>query len=186
MNPLLILLRKEFQVAAMSVTLCFSAQCSQAAPKQVQKPAAARPAASAQGSPIYNNYVNQLRPKIDKNWNFPTGKNHVVLSVDVAQDGSVSNLVLTSTPKSGEAEQKASDAFNGAQPLPSLPSGSLAKLVVTFDSQADQWDSKSSISVRMDPVKGDSSSAAAPSTAPGAAPADASAESPASTPPASN
>lgn len=164
MKLLSILLGKEFQVAAMSLTFCLSMQCAHCAPSQAQKPAAARPAASAQGNPIYDNYVNQLRPKIDKGWNFPTGKNHVVLSVDVAQDGSVTNLNLTSSPKSGEAEQKASDAFNAAQPLPSLPSGSLAKLVVTFDSQADQWDSKSSISVRMDPVKGGSSSAAPAAT----------------------
>ncbi|MBX9568736.1 MAG: TonB C-terminal domain-containing protein [Candidatus Obscuribacterales bacterium] len=149
-----------FQLATISIAFSFCAQENLAAPtKQAAKAAPPKAATSAPGNPIYNNYVNQLRPKIDKNWNFPTGKNHVVLSVDVAPDGSVSNLVLTSNPKSGEAEQKASDAFNSAQPLPSLPSGSSAKLEVTFDSQADQWDSKSSIGVRMDPVKGSSSTA---------------------------
>lgn len=175
---------KAFQLSIICTVFSIYAQTATAAPaKPAQKAAPAKAAASSPGSPIYNSYVNQLRPKIDKAWNFPTGKNHVVLSVDVAQDGSVSNLVLNSTPKSGEAEQKASDAFNAAQPLPSLPSSSTAKLEVTFDSQADQWDSKSSVAVKMDPVKGSGSSGGASSAT---ASDDKPESSPSTPPPASN
>lgn len=154
-----------------------SSQCSYSAPAKAKTAGAAASSAPAGGStaggapagaakqsgpnPALTTYVNQLRPKIDKNWNFPNGQNHVILSVDVAADGSVTNLVLTSTPKNSDAEQKASDAFNGAQPLPALPSGGGAKLVVTFDSQADQWNSKSNIQIKLDPVKAASSSAPA-------------------------
>lgn len=155
---------KIFQTIGICAALVVCAQSAEAAPAKAQK-TAPKPASSSQVNPIYNSYVNQLRPKIEKTWNFPNGKNHVVLQVDVAQDGSVSNLVLNSTPKNGEAEQKASDAFNGAQPLPALPSGSTAKLEVTFDSQADQWDAKSSISVKMDPSKDTGSSASSPPAA---------------------
>ena len=136
---------------------------AQAAPakKAPARPAAAAKQAAPLSSPVYNAYVNQLRPKIDKNWNFPTGNNHVTLSVQMAQDGSVSNLVLTSTPKNGEAEQKASDAFNAAQPFAPLPPGNGATVTVTFDSQSDQWDSKASVGVRMEPGKGTAAAASA-------------------------
>lgn len=144
---------------ALSFLGLSAADCAPAKAPSKAVPAKA-PAAAA--NPIFNNYVNALRSKIDKNWNPPQGTNHVVLSVQVANDGSVSNLNLSSSPKNGEAEQKASDAFNGAQPLTALPGGASASLTVTFDSTADQWDSKASVSVRMDPNKSAPATQAAP------------------------
>lgn len=124
------------------------------------KPAAsagkAAPAQAASGgsSAAFNTYATQLRGKMGNNWQPPEGKHHVTLTIQVAQDGSVSNLTLASSPKSNEAEQKANDAFNSAQPLQALPSGcSGATISAVFDSQADQWDHKASISVKIDPAK---------------------------------
>lgn len=113
------------------------------------------PSASNSGSSAaLNTYATQLREKMGSKWNYPTGKNHVTVTIQIAQDGSVINLSLASTPKNDEAEQKANDAFNSAQPLQALPAGiTEAKIVAVFDSQADQWDSKGFVSVKIDPVK---------------------------------
>ncbi len=85
-------------------------------------------------------------------WQFPSCNNQVTLTVEVASDGSVSNLSLSSSPKNTEAEQKANDAFNAAQPLAALPSGCAgATITCMFESKADQWDSHANISVKLDP-----------------------------------
>jgi TonB family protein len=124
---------------------------AQTAPARKAAPPAASSGAS---SAACNTYAGQLREKMAKSWNCPTGKNHVTLTIDVNQDGSVSNLTLASSPKNNEAEQKANDAFNSAQPLSALPSGiTQAKITAVLDSQADQWDTKANMSVKIDPVK---------------------------------
>lgn len=123
---------------------------AKAAPaKQHSKPA---PAASQGSSAAFNNYANQIRGKMANSWTVPSGTNHVTLTIDVAQDGSVNNLTLSSSPKNTEAEQKANDAFNSAQPLQSLPSGvSAATITAVFNSKADQWEHSADISVKIDP-----------------------------------
>ncbi len=129
-----------------------------AAPKQT-KPGQAAP--SGANSAELNNYANQIRQKMAGSWNYPPGNNKVTLKVEVATDGSVSNMNLDSNPKNSEAEQKANDAFNAAQPLPALPSGvSGARITCQFDSNADQWGGKANVAVKIDPLK----SAAAPSS----------------------
>lgn len=144
-----------------------SALAAPPAKKSTAKAPAAKPAKAAASAPaaggnsaVYNDYANQMRQKMANNWNYPNGTNHVTLVVEVAQDGSVSNLTLSSSPKNTEAEQKANDAFNSAQPLQPLPSGNGATITCVFDSKADQWDSKANISVKIDPAK--SPAAAAP------------------------
>jgi TonB family protein len=117
--------------------------------------------AQAGSSAALNGYANDLRQKMSKTWVYPQGtdkataKNHVTLKITVNQDGSVSNLNLESNPKNAEAEQKANDAFNSAQPLSALPSGvSEATITAVFDSEADQWDTKgASIAIKIDPSK---------------------------------
>ncbi len=147
------------------------------------KPKAAVPAAAKAGpanagnNAAFNNYANQMRQKMGAKWDYPSGNNHVTLTVTVAQDGGVNDFSLTSNPKNTEAEQKANDAFNSAQPLQPLPTGvSSAKLTINFNSQADQWDSKADIAVRIDPLQsqapagntaGDSSPSSEPSTSSG-------------------
>lgn len=143
----------------------------QAAPKTAPKakPAAhsnAKPAANARPAAVtpksaptnpaltaaYNSYINALKSKIEKTWNYPDGKNHVALSILVAQDGSVSDLKLSSTPNSPTAEQAANDAFNQAQPLPALPASSPpCRLTITFDSNADpHGDTKGHFFIKLD------------------------------------
>ena len=118
------------------------------------KKTSAAGAATPGASTAFNAYADKLRLKMVGSWVYPDGKNHVTLSIQVAQDGSVSDLTLASTPKNNEAEQKANDAFNSAQPLSSLPDGvSSATITAVFDSQADQWNSKANISVKVDPAK---------------------------------
>lgn len=134
---------------------------SSAAPAAKKAAPAKRPATNAKPSQptsgnnaALNNYATQLRQKMGGGWNYPAGNNHVTLTVKVSQEGSVSDMSLSSNPKHNEAEQKANDAFNSAQPLQALPAGvSAATITILFDSQADQWDGKGNISVKIDPVK---------------------------------
>ena len=148
-----------------------------AAKRPAAKPAPARraggPAAVGGGgasNASFNSYADQMRNKMGSKWDYPTGNNSVTLTVKVSQDGSVSDLSLSSSPKNTEAEQKANDAFNSAQPLQALPSGTSAAVITCiFNSQADQWNSKANISVKLDPQK----SAEAPASNPGAAGSDA-------------
>jgi len=104
----------------------------------------------------YNAYVNKLRGKILNVWDYPSGKNHVVLEATVGNDGSVVGVVLKSTPKSNEAEQSANGAFAQVQPLEALPAGTPpnVKITLTFDSSADpHGDSSSSLGAKLDPIQ---------------------------------
>lgn len=125
-----------------------------AARRGTAKPAATTKSNSGATAAACNNYLNRVRAKVDKNWYVADGKNHVVLSVVVAPDGTVTDLNITSTPTDTKAEQAASDAFNQSQPLEALPSGSKAmKMTLTFDSNADpHGDSSRTIGARLDPV----------------------------------
>lgn len=128
------------------------------AAKPVKKagPAKAAPCApqAQQSSAAYNAYLGRMRDKLDKNWYVADGKNHVTLSCNVASDGSVTGLTLTSSPSDTKAEQAASDAFNASQPLEAPPGGKAVKLTLTFDSTADpHGDSTRSIGAKLDPIK---------------------------------
>lgn len=131
------------------------------APIKAKKPAAkVQPGkgcgtAVASSGAIFNSYIARVRPKVENNWYLADGKNHVVLSVTVAADGSVTDLALTSSPTNTQAEQAATDAFNKAQPLESLPTGTgPVRLTMTFDSFADpHGDSNRNLSLRMDAQK---------------------------------
>ncbi|MBX9689715.1 MAG: TonB C-terminal domain-containing protein [Candidatus Obscuribacterales bacterium] len=147
-------------LTALLFTICTSSTAFSApaqkknAPLRKAAPAASKAPANAANNSAFNNYANQMRQKMANSWQYPEGNNHVTLTVQVAQDGSVADLTLTSTPKSSEAEQKANDAFNAAQPLQPLPSGTeAATITAIFDSQADQWNSKANVSVKLDPKK---------------------------------
>jgi TonB family protein len=136
--------------------------------KPAAKPAPKRPAAAAKPAPAaanhaasdaaltagFNAYLNTLRGKLDKNWYVADGKNHVTLTADVAADGTVTNLSITSSPSDTKAEQAASDAFNASQPLASLPGGvQSVKLTLTFDSTADpHGDSSRNIGSKVDSI----------------------------------
>jgi TonB family protein len=134
---------------------------------QSKKPAHAKKASSSASkansakkgldlSSAYNSYLDRLRSKVYGIWdiNEVTGKNHVVLQVTVAADGSATDLSLTSTPANPAAEEAASAAFNKAQPLESLPSGSPpARVTMTFDSTYDpHGDSTSNMGMSLKPL----------------------------------
>jgi outer membrane biosynthesis protein TonB len=107
-------------------------------------------------TPQYNAYLNRLRNKVLNAWNYPDGKNHVVLEATVGSDGSVAGTVLKSTPQNAAAEQAANAAFAQAQPLEALPQGSApnAKITFTFDSTSDpHGDSSANLSGRLDPIQ---------------------------------
>jgi hypothetical protein len=146
----------------LSIASINAASAAPPGKKASSKPAAAakqnKPAQSAPSgasSAELNSYANNMRQKMAASWNYPAGNNKVTLKVEVAGDGSVSNMTLDSTPKNADAEQKANDAFNAAQPLSGLPSGiTAATITCQFDSNADQWSAgKANISVKIDPQK---------------------------------
>jgi len=148
----------------MAISLLYATSTSASAaptkPGAKKAPAGAKSAAPRAGAPsgapsaALNSYADQMRNKMGAKWDYPSGNNSVTLIVKVSQDGSVSDLSLSSSPKNTEAEQKANDAFNSAQPLQPLPGGtSSAVITCKFDSQADQWNSKANIAVRIDPQK---------------------------------
>lgn len=147
---------------AISFLYANSASAAPAKPAAKKATPAAKSAApkagagSAAGAPsaALNSYADQMRNKMGGKWDYPSGNNSVTLVVKVSQDGSVSDLSLSSSPKNTEAEQKANDAFNSAQPLQPLPGGTASAVITCkFDSQADQWNSKANIAVRIDPQK---------------------------------
>jgi hypothetical protein len=88
-------------------------------------------------------------------WLLPDGNNHVTLSGNFNQDGLSDNLKAVSNPKSDSAEEAAMQAFNKCMPLEPMPAGmNNGLLKVDFASNADpHGDSKSSINLRLDPVK---------------------------------
>lgn len=132
-------------VVAVLVTLVVSSPIAISAPQKA-------PAKPADNSAAYNAYLGRLRVKILDKWMMADGKNHVVLTANLNQDGSVSDVNLVSTPTCTPAEQAASDAFNQSQPLESLPGGMGAKLTLTFDSTVDpHGDSTSNLACKLDP-----------------------------------
>jgi len=144
---------------ALGVILCASAIAAPPSKAPARKPAPQKGGGGGSNNngaltAAFNAYLDQLRVKLDKNWYVADGKNHVTLSVNVASDGGATGLELTSSPSDTKAEQAASDAFNGAQPLSALPSGvESVKLTLTFDSTADpHGDSNRSIGAKVENV----------------------------------
>lgn len=119
-------------------------------------------------------YCNRLWAKVNNNWDFATGKNHVVLTVDVDSAGNVFSTSASSVPKNADAESKAQQALSKSQPLDALPTGlPSARVTITFDSTADPHGESSSsgrVSLRYDPNNVPSTTSSAP--AEGAAPAN--------------
>ena len=131
------------QVAAiLVVALNLSYVQSQASPqRQAAAPSKAQPKTIVKGtdySAALNGYWGRLRQRISNNWLIPDGKNHVVLTATVQQDGTTADLSVTGNPSDPQAEQSCSDAFTKCQPLEALPQGlASAKLSVTFDYNYD-------------------------------------------------
>lgn len=144
---------------ALPIILAFAVMPSisdaKPSPRSTVKRAAPKPAgaqSNAAANTAFNNYLSRIRAKIDRNWYVADGKNNVVLIVTVAADGSVTNLLITSTPTDTKAEQAANDAFNQSQPLEALPTGTQSvKLILTFESTADpHGDSSRNISAKIE------------------------------------
>lgn len=144
----------------------------QAAPA-VKAPAKTAPSAAAK-RPVNNSaaltaYWNRLRARLQSNWQVPDGKNTVVLTANVAADGSSSDMVAEGHPKDPQAEVSAAEAFNKSLPLEALPTGvTSAKVTVNFEYQYDpHGDGYSKVSGQISQV------ATAPAQAPaGAAPSE--------------
>jgi len=119
-------------------------------------------------------YCNRLWSKVNNNWEFANGKNHVILTVDVDSGGNVFSTSASSQPKNPDAESKAQQALSKSQPLDALPTGlPSARLTITFDSTADPHGEASSsgyVSLRYDPnisaPSGGGASAPEPATNP--------------------
>jgi hypothetical protein len=142
-----------------------------------------RASEAAQGGAVNNAnsgairaYCNKTWGKINNNWEYANGRNHVILSVDLDQGGNVLNMHATSSPHNGDAEAKAQAALQRSQPLDLLPSGlPSAHLTITFDSTADpHGDSNSSGSVKLECNPNGASSASSASPAPAGDPPSAS------------
>lgn len=99
-------------------------------------------------------YLSRLQSKLTRNWYLPDGNNHVTITATVGADGSNSDLITVSNPKSDSAENAAMDSFNKSLPLEPLPSGvTSGKLTLRFDSTADpHGDSKSNVGARFNPA----------------------------------
>lgn len=130
-----------------------------AAIAQAKKKAPVKPA-QRQGGPnlntaAINNYLSNLRDKLDQYWELADGKNRVNLTATLAADGIASDISVSSTPSNQAAEQAANEAFAKAQPMGGLPAGAgeRVKLTVIFESYADpHGDSNRNISTKMDPM----------------------------------
>lgn len=141
-----------------------------ARPAGAQRPAAARPGAPRGpqvSSAQITAYLNRLRGKLINAWLLPDGNNHVTVSGNFNQDGLSDNLRPSSSPKNGPAEDAAMQAFNKCMPLEAMPSGiTNAKITIDFTSSADpHGDSKSNISLRLDPIQAPKTEAPAQSQA---------------------
>ncbi len=139
------------------------------APAKAAPAAAAKRPASVNNSAALTGYWNRLRARLQSNWQVPDGKNTVVLTANVAADGSSSDMVAEGHPKDPQAEVSAAEAFNKSLPLEALPSGvTSAKITVNFEYQYDpHGDGYSKVSGQISQV------ASAPAQAPaGAAPSE--------------
>lgn len=104
-------------------------------------------------TPQYNTYVNQIRGKLNSNWNYPDGKHHVTIQCVLSADGNVSDFSINSSPKSSAAEEAANQAFNQAQPFEALPGNTpSARLTLTFDSTSSQHESSSNLKTHLEPL----------------------------------
>ncbi len=108
------------------------------APAKVAPPAQQKRPPSANNSAALTGYWNRLRVRLQNNWQVPDGKNTVVLTANVAADGSSSDMVAEGHPKDPQAEVSAAEAFNKSLPLEALPQGvASAKITVNFEYQYD-------------------------------------------------
>lgn len=105
---------------------------------------AGKAAPKASGKPAVNNsaaltgYWNRLRTRLQSNWQVPDGKNNVVLTANIASDGTSADMAAVGHPKDAQAEVSAVEAFNKSLPLEALPAGvSAAKLTVNFEYSYD-------------------------------------------------
>jgi hypothetical protein len=153
---------------------------ARAAPKQRSATAGAPRAAGPRVSapPLASRaqvgtFCNRLWNKIQNNWEFATGKNHVILGVDVDSSGNVIGIKVSSHPKNANAEARAQEALTKSQPLEALPAGlPSAHLTITFDSTADpHGDTSSNGRVDLQYIPGASIGAASPAAASPASPA---------------
>ncbi len=139
------------------------------APAKTAPAAAAKRPASVNNSAALTAYWNRLRARLQSNWQVPDGKNTVVLTANVAADGSSSDMVAEGHPKDPQAEVSAAEAFNKSLPLEALPTGvASAKITVNFEYQYDpHGDGYSKVSGQISQV------ATAPAQAPaGAVPSE--------------
>jgi TonB family protein len=110
----------------------------------------------------FSQYANMVYKKVYSVWDYAEGKNSVVLTVVVDQDGTLGDISTSSSPKNENAERAASAALTQAQPLGPLPTGSSpkAKLIMTFNSSSDQHNSNATLLVKMEPIEGATAPAA--------------------------
>jgi len=132
-----------------------------AAPSRAQRERVSAPAASPAQ---VRAYCGKLWNKIQNNWELATGKNHVIVSIDVDAGGNVFATKVSSTPQNADAEAKAQAAVTKSQPLEALPAGlPSAHLTVTFDSSSDpHGDATSNGSVRLEYHPGSTPGVATP------------------------
>jgi hypothetical protein len=150
-------MQKYFLLLIMTI---FSMQTALAAPPArkaapaARKPGAA-PANNGASTAAMNGYLNRLRGKLLNNWTMPDGKNHVVITAIMNNDGTVESFDTKGSPATNEGTQAANDAFAKVQPFEALPSGiNKAKVTLTFISTADpHGDSSSNVTTEMLPIK---------------------------------
>lgn len=119
----------------------------------------ARPGRPAQGGAsqaAIGSYCGKVWSKVSSKWLVPDGNNHVVITTELASDGSYGDISVTSSPKNQEAEAAAMTALEQSKPLDLLPTGmARGKMTITFNSKADpHGDCSSGGSVRLDPLAG--------------------------------
>lgn len=117
---------------------------------------AARPVQGGASQAAIGAYCGRVWGKVASKWLVPDGNNHVVITTELASDGSYGDISVTSSPKNQEAEAAAMTALDQSKPLDLLPTGmARGKMTITFDSKADpHGDCSSGGSVRLDPLAG--------------------------------
>ena len=152
-----------FLLANLAGTSAFAA-----GPVRKAAPAAKKPAAPASNTAALNAYLNRLRGKLINGWLVPDGKNNIVVSATLNNDGTVEAFDTKASPGDAGGVQSANDAFAKAQPFEALPAGvSKAKLTLKFISSADpHGDSSSNVVTEIAPVAEPKPAAAAPQAAP--------------------
>ncbi len=157
---------KAFALLALSCTFLMVGQVEAAPQKAASGKAAAksapgkgpvkaaRPAQGGASQAAIGAYCGRVWAKVAGKWLVPDGNNHVVLTTELASDGSYGDISVTSSPKNQEAEAAAMTALDQSKPLDLLPTGmARGKMTITFDSKADpHGDCSSSGSVRLDPL----------------------------------